>query len=164
MEARAFRYHYQSLDSGALVREAVAEFQERVAAQGFRVELRLAEDRVLIQADREALGLALRNLLDNAIKYSPDCRTIWVELVRARDRLAIRVRDRGMGIPASEHKEIFKNFVRGSTSRSSNIKGTGIGLAMARHIIEAHDGEIQLESEPGRGSTFTILLPLEKTS
>ena len=67
-----------------------------------------------------------------------------------------------MGIPAAEQKEIFKKFVRGAGSRASNIKGTGIGLAMARHIVEAHDGEIRLESEPGRGSTFTILLPLEK--
>ena len=83
-------------------------------------------------------------------------------MARERGRLAIRVRDQGMGIPASEQKEIFKRFVRGTGSRAANIQGTGIGLAMARHIIEAHDGEIRLESKPGRGSTFTILLPLEK--
>jgi len=67
-----------------------------------------------------------------------------------------------MGIPVAEHREIFKRFVRGTGSRAANIQGTGIGLAMARHIIEAHDGEIRLESKPGRGSTFTILLPTEK--
>jgi signal transduction histidine kinase len=162
IEARAFRYHYEQLDPVTLVGDLVAEFQEKAAAQGYRVELELAGEYPLIHADREALGLALRNLLDNAVKYSPDCRTVWVEMARERGRLAIRVRDQGMGIPASEQKEIFKRFVRGTGSRAANIKGTGIGLAMARHIIEAHDGEIRLESEPGRGSTFTILLPLEK--
>jgi signal transduction histidine kinase len=85
-------------------------------------------------------------------------------MMRSLDCLAIHVRDRGMGIPASEQKEIFKKFVRGAGSRDANIKGTGIGLAMARQIIEAHDGEIRLESELGRGSTFTVLLPLERTA
>ena len=83
-------------------------------------------------------------------------------MAREGNRLAIRVRDQGMGIPASEQKEIFKKFFRGTGSRVAHIPGTGIGLAMARHIIEAHGGEIRLESKPGRGSTFTILLPLEK--
>ena len=162
MEARAFRYHYEHLDPAALVGDLVAEFQEKTAALGYRVELELAGEYPFIHADREALGLALRNLLDNAVKYSPDCRTVWVEMARERGRLAIRVRDQGMGIPASEQEEIFKRFVRGTGSMAANIQGTGIGLAMARHIIEAHDGEIRLESNPGRGSTFTILLPLEK--
>jgi signal transduction histidine kinase len=164
IEARAFLYHYEHLDPVTLVGDVVAEFQEKAAAQGYHVELELAGEYPLIHADREALGLALRNLLDNAVKYSPDCRTVWVEMARERGRLAIRVRDEGMGIPASEQKEIFKRFVRGTGSRAAHIQGTGIGLAMARHIIEAHDGEIRLESEPGRGSTFTILLPLEKKS
>jgi signal transduction histidine kinase len=162
IEARAFRYCYESLDPVRLVGGLVAEFQEQAAAHGYRVELALAGEYPLIHADREALGLALRNLLDNAVKYSPDCRTVWVEMEREGSRLAIRVRDQGMGIPASEQKDIFKKFVRGTGSRAAHIQGTGIGLAMARHIVEAHDGEIRLESESGRGSTFTILLPLEK--
>jgi len=162
IEARAFRYHYEHLDPVTLVGDVVAEFQEKAAAQGYHVELKIAGEYPLIHADREALSLALRNLLDNAVKYSPDCRTVWVEMARERGRLAIRVQDQGMGIPASEQKEIFKRFVRGIGSRAAHIQGTGIGLAMARHIIEAHDGEIRLESAPGKGSTFTILLPMEK--
>lgn len=164
LEARAFQYRLEDLDPAALVRDLAAEFQEKAAAQGYRVELAQAGEYPLIRADREAFGLALWNLLDNAVKYSPDCRTVWVGMARDGGRLAIQVRDRGMGIPAAEQKEIFKKFVRGAASRASNIKGTGIGLAMARHIIEAHDGEIRVESEPGQGSTFTILLPLEKVA
>jgi signal transduction histidine kinase len=160
IEGRAVRYHFEDLDPAALVCNLVGEFQDKAAAQGYRVEVARAGEYPPVRADREALGLALWNLLDNAVKYSPDCRTVWVEMERDHGRLAIHVRDQGMGIPASEQKEIFKKFVRGGRSRVSNIKGTGIGLTMARSIVEAHGGEIRLASEPGRGSTFTILLPL----
>jgi len=162
IEARSFRYQYEHFDPVKLVDDLVAEFQKKAASLGYSVELTHTGESPAIHGDREALSLALRNLLDNAVKYSPDCRTVWVEMAREGGRLAIRVRDQGMGIPAPEQKEIFKRFVRGTGSRAANIQGTGIGLAMASHIIEAHDGEIRLESEPGAGSTFTILLPVEK--
>jgi signal transduction histidine kinase len=164
IEARAVQYHFQGLDPKTLVRDVVAEFQEHVANEGYRIELAGADEYPPIHADREALGLALWNLLDNAVKYSPDCRIVRVQMALSHDRLAIHVHDRGMGIPEAEQKEIFNKFVRGTGSRNANIKGTGIGLAMVRHIIEAHNGEIRLESETGRGSTFTILLPLERTT
>jgi two-component system sensor histidine kinase SenX3 len=86
---------------------------------------------------------------------------VWVETVPADGRLAVRVRDQGAGIPPAEQRAIFDKFVRGSISRNAGIKGTGIGLTLARHIVDAHHGEIRLESVPGQGSTFTILLPLE---
>ena len=116
-----------------------------------------------IAGDREALTNALWNLLDNAIKYSLECRTVWVDLERQDHRLAIRVRDQGLGIPASEQKEVFRKFVRGAAAKAENIKGTGIGLAMVHHIVTAHGGELCLSSEPGAGSTFTVLLPVEET-
>jgi len=142
--------------------EIVSEFQDNAEAHGYRVERDYAGEYLLIRADKEALGLAIRNMLDNAMKYSPDCRTVWIEMTQERGLLSIRVRDQGVGIPVPEQKEIFKRFVRGRGSRVANIKGTGIGLAMANHIVEAHHGEIRLESELGKGSTFTVLLPLEK--
>ena len=162
IEARAFLYHYEHLDPVALVRDVVADFQAHVAAAGYCVDTKIEGAFPFIRVDREELRLALRNLLDNAVKYSPDCRTVWVEMASEQGRLAIHVRDQGMGISASEQRGIFQKFVRGTSSKAANIQGTGIGLAMARHIIEAHGGEIRLESEPGKGSTFTILLPLEK--
>lgn len=162
IEAGAFRYQYELVSPVKLMDEILTEFQDKAKAHGYFVELEHAGEYPLIRADKEAFSLAIRNILDNAIKYSPDCRTVWVEMTQDRDRLVIRVRDQGVGIPVSEQKEIFKRFVRGTGSRASNIQGTGIGLAMASHIVEAHHGEIRLESEPGKGSTFTVLLPLEK--
>ena len=73
--------------------------------------------------------------------------------------IAIRVRDQGLGIPRGEHTEIFRKFVRGAAAKAENIKGTGIGLAMVDHIVKAHGGEVRLQSEPGAGSAFTLLLP-----
>jgi signal transduction histidine kinase len=161
IEEGAFKYRFEPLDAASLVDDVVAGFREAAAAQGFQVELQKTDTPAPIRADRDALGLALRNLLDNAVKYSPECRTVWVETVLADRRLAIRVRDRGIGIPTSEQRTIFDKFVRGSVSRDAGIKGTGIGLTLARHIVDAHHGDIRVESAPGQGSTFTILLPLE---
>ena len=161
IEAGAMQYRFERLDAASLVEDVVAGFRETAAAQGFQVELRNTVTPAPIRADREALGLALRNLLDNAVKYSPGCRTVWMDTVPADGRLAVRVRDQGVGIPPAEQRAIFDKFVRGSVSRDAGIKGTGIGLTLARHIVDAHHGEIRLESAPGEGSTFTILLPLE---
>jgi two-component system phosphate regulon sensor histidine kinase PhoR len=77
-----------------------------------------------------------------------------------KSNVAIRVRDGGPGIPASEKRAVFRKFVRGSTAEAANVKGSGVGLAMVRHIVAAHGGDVTLASEPGSGSVFTILLPL----
>jgi signal transduction histidine kinase len=112
----------------------------------------------MVQGDREALAQALWNLLDNAVKYSDDSRKVHVE-VEAGTRIAIHIRDWGFGIPASERGQILRKFTRGSAAKAHGIKGTGIGLAMVKHVVDAHGGAIRIESEPGKGSTFTILLP-----
>jgi two-component system sensor histidine kinase SenX3 len=103
--------------------------------------------------------VALRNLVDNALKYSSACPTVWVGWKMAGEQVAIHVRDRGAGIAEKEQRAIFGKFVRGSAAASANVKGSGLGLAMVRHIVAAHGGEIQVASRLGEGSTFTILLP-----
>jgi signal transduction histidine kinase len=157
-EAGAAAYRFEVLDAGALLRGIVGEFQERVSAQGYTIELSAVDDELPVRADREALSHAIWNLLDNAVKYSPECRTVWVDVEHETNRVSIAVRDRGLGIPLHEQKEIFDKFVRGAESKALRIKGTGIGLAMVRHIVQAHGGEIRLASEPGQGSQFTMTL------
>ena len=162
MEAVAFRYRFDEVvDVGALVEHVAAEFRGQ-ATSGHAIDLRQAEHLPTIRADREALGVAVWNLLDNAVKYSPQSPTVWVETQIEGPRVAIVVRDRGLGIETSEQDRVFDRFVRGSAAQHSNIKGTGIGLSMARHIVRAHGGDIRLGSEPGKGSTFTIVLPVER--
>jgi signal transduction histidine kinase len=162
MEAGEAHYRLERCDAGDLVGDTVAAFERTVSANGYRVELSLPDTSCRILADRDALGRAIWNLLDNAVKYSPSHRSVWVDVIPRGDRLAIVVRDRGMGIPSAEQDAIFRKFVRGANSREAGIKGTGIGLAMVKHIVAAHGGEIRLESAPGEGSRFTILIPMEQ--
>jgi signal transduction histidine kinase len=159
MEAGAKQYRFEELDAGDLVARVVAEFEPQVAASGRRIELNGAPNGCRIKADPEALAVALRNLVDNALKYSPDQPAVWVEWGPENGCVAIRVRDKGMGIAERERKAIFRKFVRGSAAAAAHVKGTGVGLAMVRHIVVAHGGGIQVASEPGQGSTFTMRLP-----
>jgi signal transduction histidine kinase len=161
MEAGALEFRPEPLDATRLVTELVGEFRSEVAGRGYEVALRAENGACTVRADREALCRAVWNLLDNAVKYSPDHRTVLVTVASEENRVAIRVKDHGVGIPASERERMFEKFVRGSASDVRAVKGTGIGLAMVRHIVNGHHGEIRVESEPGEGSTFTILLPVE---
>jgi len=142
-----------------LVASVVAEFEPQIAGSGRSIELHAAGSRCTVEADPEAMSVALRNLVDNALKYSPNYPTVWVEWGVENHYVAIRVRDRGEGITASEKRAIFRKFVRGSAAAAANVKGSGVGLAMVRHIVAAHGGEITVASKPGQGSTFTMLLP-----
>jgi signal transduction histidine kinase len=162
MEAGVSPYHLEPLDACALIRSVVEEFELEAAGRSYHVELDMNGVTASVAGDREALTNALWNLLDNAVKYSPQCRTVWVSVERDDGRVAIRVRDRGLGIPRDEQSEIFGRFVRGSGAKAENIKGAGIGLAMVRHIVKAHGGQVRVDSEPGSGSTFTMLLPVEE--
>jgi signal transduction histidine kinase len=162
LEAGAYRYRFQRVDAIELVRQLVSEFQENVRPKGYRIELSVEDGSASVLADREALSRAIWNLLDNAVKYSPCSNTIWVALALEGDSAVIRVRDRGLGIALSEQKEIFQKFVRGSNARTQQIKGTGIGLAMVQHIVEAHHGKVRVESHPHEGSTFALRLPIER--
>jgi len=157
MEAGARPYRFEDVDAAVLAQHVAAEFENEIAA-GRHIELRGNGD-CRFRADPEALGVALRNLVDNALKYSPDHPTVWLEWGVEKTRVAIRVRDRGAGIAPAERKHIFRKFVRGSAAATGNVKGSGVGLAMVRHIVDAHRGEIRVESEVGEGSTFTVLLP-----
>jgi signal transduction histidine kinase len=159
MEAGGRPYRFEELDAASLVRRVAAEFEGHMAAAGRRIEIDGFPPRCPVEADPEAISVALRNLVDNAIKYSPGHPTIWVEWAKENDCVAIHVRDEGPGIARSERKAIFRRFVRGSAAAAANVRGSGLGLAMVRHIVTAHGGVIRLASQPGQGSTFTILLP-----
>jgi signal transduction histidine kinase len=160
MDAGARQYRFEELEAGGLVRRVVAELEPHAAALGRRIEASGAPEACMIEADPEAISVALRNLLDNALKYSPDQPAVWVEWKKRDSQVSIHVRDRGLGIPATERNAIFRRFVRGSAAKSTNAKGSGLGLAMVRHIVAAHGGQIVVASEPGQGSEFTMLLPV----
>jgi two-component system, OmpR family, phosphate regulon sensor histidine kinase PhoR len=159
MEAGARPYRFERLPAGPLVRAVVDDFKRDATPEGFTLEPSIGTGSTEIDVDPDAFTRALWNLLDNAVKYSGSSRSISVAASVGNDAVTIAVRDGGIGIPRQEQEQIFKKFVRGSSARTHGIKGTGIGLAMVRHIVEAHGGRVRVESAPGHGSTFTIVLP-----
>jgi len=158
MEAGARPYRLERLDAGRLVKAIVEEFKQETDPANLVMECTVPDEGPMVKADREALAQALWNLLDNAVKYSGDSAVVHVE-VEAGNPVAIRVRDQGFGILPSERDRILRKFVRGSSAKTCGVKGTGIGLAMVKHIVDAHAGKVLVDGEPGKGSTFTILLP-----
>jgi signal transduction histidine kinase len=159
MEAGLHVYAVRPVDPAVLAGEVAEEFRLEAAAEGYELVVSVAAGLPWIHADREALGRALRNLLENAMRYSPGCRTVWLEVAREEAKVAFRVRDRGYGISPGEQRAILRKFVRGEAARAAGIKGTGVGLTIVSRVIEAHSGELRIDSRPGEGSTFTILLP-----
>jgi signal transduction histidine kinase len=110
--------------------------------------------------DPEALSQALLNLVNNAIKYSGDGRYIGLDVRKGDGGIVIAVTDRGVGIPRAEQKKIFEKFYRVEDTLIHTTKGSGLGLALVQHIMDAHGGSVELDSEPGKGSTFRLIVPL----
>jgi signal transduction histidine kinase len=164
MEAGAREYFFEKVSGNELVTSVVQDLETEFKHLGYEIETSFAKQDATIYTDKNALSQALRNLLENAMKYSPECKTIQVRTQTRSTDFGISVHDRGIGISSSEQKAIFNKFVRGSASETTGAKGTGLGLTLVKQIVEAHNGLIELKSEPGIGSTFTILIPLEQES
>ena len=160
IEAGRKEYRLVPSDIGAVVRDVVESYRFAIEKLGFTLELQLGDDLPELELDPEALSQALINLLNNAIKYSPEQKAITVSVRRELERVLLSVSDRGMGIPRSEHRRIFEKFYRVETSLVHTTKGSGLGLALVQHITEAHGGHVELSSTPGEGSTFTLSLPV----
>ncbi len=143
----------------AIVTEALEAFDASHVGRHDAVTVTLASDLPSIEADRPALVDALLNLLTNAYKYSRERGKIRIE-ARADDKyVRIAVVDAGIGIARREHRRIFDKFYRANELLSSDVEGSGLGLAIVRHVVQAHGGRVELESELGKGSTFTLVLP-----
>jgi signal transduction histidine kinase/tetratricopeptide (TPR) repeat protein len=132
-----------------------------LSQQGFELNVRAEEGLPDVRVDKDALEQAILNLLNNAMKYSGESREIDLRLQRKDDQALIQVTDRGVGIDPREQKRIFEKFYRVPMAENERIVGTGLGLTLVSHIVKAHGGNIEVESAPGKGSTFSIYLPLE---
>jgi signal transduction histidine kinase len=160
LESGQLEYRFGAVEPVAFLRDIVEDFHADDGRAG-RIRLDAATDVPAIRADRELLARVVWNLLDNAVKYSPSGAPVRVQLRNTGAQAVVHVIDEGFGIPKDEQSAIFGRFVRGSSSRTRAITGTGIGLAIAREIVRAHGGDVTVESVPGQGSRFTISLPHE---
>jgi signal transduction histidine kinase len=142
------------------VRAAARAVQYPMSQQGFRLNAEVADDVPQVRADTDAVEQAVLNLLANAMKYSGDSREIDLRLRRVDGRARIDVSDHGIGIAPDEQRRIFEKFYRVPTRQNQLIPGTGLGLTLVEHVAKAHGGGVTVESVPGRGSTFSIEIPL----
>ncbi len=160
IEAGRKEYRFAPTDVGRIVNEVVDAYRFQIEQQGFALELDVPEGLPEIQVDKEAVGQALINLVNNAIKYSQDDKQIRIAVREENGKILLDVIDHGIGIPKNEQKRIFEKFYRAENSLVHDTKGSGLGLALVRHIMDAHGGSVEVESAPGKGSTFTLALPM----
>jgi two-component system, OmpR family, phosphate regulon sensor histidine kinase PhoR len=113
-----------------------------------------------VRGDRAQLALLISNLVDNALRYTQNRGKVCIRLETLETRAVLQVADNGRGIPSNELTRIFERFYRVDKARARQTGGTGLGLAIVRHVVEGHGGSVDVESELGRGSTFTVNLPV----
>ncbi len=160
IEAGRKEYDFRQTDLKELVHNTLDSYRYQIEQQGFAFEEDIAGDVPPVSVDREAIARSLLNLVNNALKYSQDQKFIGVRLSRDNGAVRLEVIDHGIGIPENEQAKIFEKFYRVGDPLVHNTKGSGLGLALVRHIAHAHGGEVTVDSAPGRGSKFTISLPV----
>ena len=153
-------YHMAPTDVGAAAREAVRAVAYPLAQGGFTLATDIAEELPVVEADSDALTQALLNLLSNAIKFSGEGSKIALRVFLEEGDVLLQVEDRGKGIAVQDQEAIFRDFYRTADAEEEGIPGTGLGLALVAHVADAHGGRVRVESEVGRGSIFTIRIPV----
>jgi signal transduction histidine kinase len=149
----------QHIDVTDLINTIISEYHQKLTQKQLTVDFRPGSDPMVVYGSQSMIRTLFANLIDNAIKYSPDKGRIWITLTTTGNYATINIKDNGMGITANEQKHIFDRFYRADMSRSKP-KGFGLGLAITKSIVEMHQGSITLKSAPNKGTSFTVSLPV----
>jgi signal transduction histidine kinase len=160
IEAGRKTYVFVDGDMAEVVEDVLASYRYQIVNSGFDIQTNIQPNLPPVLLDRDAMAQAISNLLDNAIKYSGEVKQVSITMETLGSDLSIEIADHGIGIPRAEQAKIFEKFYRVGNGLVHDVKGSGLGLSLVKHIIEAHKGSISVESEVGQGSRFTILLPL----
>ena len=162
IEAGRKTYNFADGDMAEVIENVLSSYRYQIINSGFDVQTNMQPDLPPVLIDRDAMAQAISNLLDNAIKYSREVKQLSITAETCGSDLSIEIADHGIGIPRAEQAKVFEKFYRVGNGLVHDVKGSGLGLSLVKHIIEAHQGTISVESEVGQGSRFTILLPLAR--
>jgi signal transduction histidine kinase len=160
IEAGRKTYVFADGDMAEVIEQVLSSYRYQIINSGFDIQTNIQPSLPPVLIDRDAMAQAISNLLDNAIKYSGEVKELSITTQTLGPDLYIEITDRGIGIPRAEQAKIFEKFYRVGDGLVHNVKGSGLGLSLVKHIIEAHHGTISVESDAGKGSRFTIRLPL----
>ena len=158
LESEGFAPEREVVDIDALVREVADAWAERAAERGLALDVEI-EPGLEVRGDRRLLHQALSNLVENAVKYVPADRAVRIGARAVHDGVELLVSDTGGGIPTEDLPRIFERFYRVDKGRARSRGGTGLGLAIVKHVAEVHGGRVEVESAPGRGAKFRVILP-----
>ena len=164
IEAGKKEYSFRETDVADLVRSTLESYRFEIEQNGFEFEQKIDNNLPPLTVDREAIARSLLNLVNNAVKYSAGRKYLGVHLYRRDGNVNLEVEDHGIGIPVKEQHKIFEKFYRVGDPLVHNTKGSGLGLSLVRHIVQAHGGHVAVESAPGHGSKFIIVLPVQNSA
>ena len=142
-----------------LLEDLQSDYQNQARERNIEFTVNRPPKLEVVFGDREKIGLLLHNIVGNAMKYTPDGGAVTITATQDAMDWRVEVRDTGPGIAPDEQEKVFEKFYRASNAKTSDVVGTGLGLALAAEIARLHDGEITLQSELGEGCTFTVRLP-----
>jgi two-component system phosphate regulon sensor histidine kinase PhoR len=149
-----------AVDLGKALRSVLDLLQLKASSRRVGIELDLPPDLPRAIGDHDELIIVFQNLIDNAVKYARPATSVRVEVrPSGKDHVAVAVKDEGDGIPAAHLPRLTERFYRVDTARSRQLGGTGLGLAIVKHVVNRHRGRLDIQSTPGKGSTFTVTLP-----
>jgi len=154
-------YDFQDMDIVQLVKEQIHDFKKSEMNKEIEIDAQFQEDIPHLLVDKEVLSQAFNNLLENAVKFSSGKKEIKITIKKDDDNVIIEVSDRGIGIPQDGLDKIFDKFYQGRNALRQTVKGTGLGLTLVKHTVEAHGGRISVQSKVGEGSTFSLILPIK---
>jgi signal transduction histidine kinase len=163
IEAGKKEYSFRETDMADLVRSTLDSYRFEIEQNGFQFEQKIDNNLPQLRVDREAIARSLLNLVNNAVKYSATEKYLGVHLYQRNGGVNLEVVDHGIGIPLKEQIKIFEKFYRVGDPLVHNTKGSGLGLSLVRHIVQAHGGVVAVESAPGLGSKFIITLPVQNS-
>jgi signal transduction histidine kinase len=153
-------YDFEETDFNEWLRQTVLDFSDKIKNERIIFHSAGNEQPLVALIDRASMKLAIDNLLDNAVKFSPGDSEVKVILEKQQKNLMVMIKDHGTGIPEDEQEKIFDKFYRGKDSAAYSAPGTGLGLTIVKQVVEAHRGEIRVQSEIGKGSIFSVILPI----